>query len=74
MLKDNAFKGCSAMDKFNSGDSKTVDLSCFETIGLYALDFDREVEFKVIDKAVNAFGESNFINIFGDTKATLKTN
>ncbi len=76
VLKDNAFKGCSAMNKFGSIDDETkdkiVNLSCFETIGLYALDFDREVKFKVIDKAVNAFGESTFINIFGDTNAELE--
>ena len=66
VLNDNVFNGCSAMAKFNSEVDKTVDLTCFESIGLYALDFDRKVEFKVVDKAVNPF-YTNFANLNNQT-------
>ena len=62
VLQKNVFSGCSAMNKINSQDDISINLSCFSNIGENALDFTRQVEYSVI--GASAF---NLENILGTT-------
>jgi hypothetical protein len=61
-LKDSVFAGCVAMNKLNSTDDKTIDLTNFKTLGVDSLDFGRKVTYTIVGAqgldVETAFGET----------------
>lgn len=64
VVEESAFKGCTSMDKFNAATEKTVNLTCFKSVGKNAFDFGRKVTFTVVKGTITdvekAFGETKF--------------
>lgn len=64
VLGDNAFAGCSSLNKLNSNNDKTVDLSVFKAVGKDAFNVGNEVKYEINNPSnfdlSKIFGEKNF--------------